>query len=459
MRPFLGIALALSALAVACGGGDATTPTPSGVSPAASAAPSASATPAATPAVPSQPLTIGPETDFPDDTALILETGCWQCDGPATGLIRVYRDPAGNLRTDTLLSDQSLGLGPRVIHTFKGVEEVEPYFTGIAVAPDGSRIIAGVCIRESCGTGGLDAWSADSRTILLESSDGGVTWRQIGELSGGGAVIGLVGTGVLVATYPAELAAAHFMIFPDGATLEPPPGAENGWPFTSSGEVYWQRGGNLLRGDSSEFLTLPGESPQIYRATVLGNPTGTGLALAWIGGENDRAAYLGFFDQDAALLKTYSTSGLVVIGAWPQVGVVYGNVDVSISDLTTEPPPPPGFFLGWLPAAIDPDTGIANPIAHPFLDKDYQRGRNIVRAAMRGTFLRIKTGELCLNLRAAPDPTAPVIDCAADGVLLRLGIGNAQYPGGVYEIGGRTWLSALTPDGHEGFVDAAYVER
>jgi len=89
-----------------CGRGEGS-PT---AAPSSTSMPSVTPTSTATPApdaidgVEVVPLQFGEEAEIPDDVALIIETGCIQCDGPTTGLVRLYRDPPGQVRTDTLFS-------------------------------------------------------------------------------------------------------------------------------------------------------------------------------------------------------------------------------------------------------------------------------------------------------------------------------------------------------------------
>src|SRR5574341_484593 len=112
-------------------------------------------------------LVLSDSIDLPADTGLIIETGCWQCDGPITGLARVYRGPDGQVRTETLLSLDSLGLPPHV-------GEWEHYITGLAAREDGSEIVVTVCTSSYCG--GLGYRKPDAREALYSSADGGVTW-------------------------------------------------------------------------------------------------------------------------------------------------------------------------------------------------------------------------------------------------------------------------------------------
>src|SRR3990172_2587985 len=142
-------------LYLACGGGDAAPP-----SPTSTLAVVPAITPSVPPTEPALPaflqgaeviqLHIGPEIEFPEDMALIVETGCTQCDGPTTGLTRVYRDPAGTVRTEPLFSFEKLSLGPRTIMTDKGPQDVPALITGFAVTPDASEMIVAVCTQGLC---------------------------------------------------------------------------------------------------------------------------------------------------------------------------------------------------------------------------------------------------------------------------------------------------------------------
>ncbi len=97
--------------------------------PIATATPGAGETPQVIDGVEVVPLEFGGEVELPDDVALIVATGCTECDGPTTGLIRVYRDASGEVRTDLLFEVDLLGLPPRLLETEKGTQEAEPYIS------------------------------------------------------------------------------------------------------------------------------------------------------------------------------------------------------------------------------------------------------------------------------------------------------------------------------------------
>ncbi len=91
MRWVLSAGVAIVALVSACGD-DSSSPTPTTSStasstPGATVSPTLSVSPSPTP----DPNLIrwGPDIDLPNDMAMIIEPGCWACDGPSGPLVRV----------------------------------------------------------------------------------------------------------------------------------------------------------------------------------------------------------------------------------------------------------------------------------------------------------------------------------------------------------------------------------
>ena len=64
----------------------------------------------------------------------------------------------------------------------------------------------------------------------------------------------------------------------------------------------------------------------------------------------------------------------------------------------------------------------------------------------------VNTDNTCVNIRAAPDPIAKVLDCAAEGVLLQLSGQLAD------DASGNRWRSVITPSGIEGWASTQYLE-
>ena len=91
--------------------------------------------------------------------------------------------------------------------------------------------------------------------------------------------------------------------------------------------------------------------------------------------------------------------------------------------------------------------GSVQPIIHPFGDDGYERGRNTIDAVMTGPRARVVNTGSCLNVRGEASATAPVVECAADGVLLA-NLGATNDP---------AWLHVLTPAGNQGYASIDFL--
>ena len=454
----LALLFVFTALAVSCSGGGPPAPSPSattGASPTATTALSPSPTAPASPVGAARPAILedaevvalkqGPEGQIPGNLALIIETGCWQCDGPTEGLTRVYSRPDGSAVADTLLDPESFGT--RVVTTPKGVEQDSPYITGFAASEDGSEIVVSLCVKESCGSGGMDGWSPGSKTLLLRSTDGGITWDQWGAVGVGGFVISLAGPGrVVVGVWEAANQPPQFAYFPGLAPLPAP--SLGAWPIhVLDGEVIWRAGdARLLRSDGSIIIDF-GPDAGVYRVATAASVTGARLGVTWYWKDH---IYFSFLDSGGRLVTTYETPSFALPAVDLGKGLLIGNAGVDVSRLSE--PLPSGVF-DYLPASFHLSEGVVSPMVEPFAGPDVPRGRNHVVAAQHGPFVRVATGASCLNVRARPDPAARPLACAADGVLLRdTGLLVEGY-------GGESWLRVVTPAGVEGWASTAFLER
>jgi hypothetical protein len=401
------------------------------------------------------PLEVGEPAEFPHDVALVISTGCWQCDGPTTGLERVYRDPSGEIIIETLFTPKEMGLPPRVIQTDKGPQEDDPTINGFALTPDGRRIVVSVCTRGTCLEMG-GASGPDAETTLFESLDGGVTWKRIGVLEGGFGVRAIAAEGILVwdfSTSAEEGERFVYQLYPSGEVVEAPAGSV-GWRLltTPEDEPVWPSGdGRLLRSDGSVYLdlALPGGGEIVAFLQAPGEDALS--AVVWFEegeGAEPGVYYLAAVEPDGRFRKVYRTGDLALPGGW--LGpLLYGNASVAPERL---PVPPPDLYLGWLPAAFDIEAGEAYPILDPFLDRP---SRNIVQAVVEGPFARVDGTGDCLNVRAVPAATARSLECVADGVLLLLdrGLEDTRTEGGV------TWVHVVTPAGADGWASAQFLLR
>lgn len=442
-------------LAYGSGGGDsAGSPTPSAiVRTTSTASPPASAT--ASPAPRSVPLVLD-GTDvgtlevrslvsFPRDLVLILETGCWQCDGPSTGLRRMYKDPNGEVRVEQLTAHEQLGL------------DIGDYFTGYAITPDASHMLASVCVRGACGVG-LGGWSPDARTAVFESTDGGVTWQSDAEYDLGLSFEGIVSDGRALVSWQVDANDTRsYAWYPGLEPVSKPPGAD--FPATSvAGDLLWRSlsmPGRLVRGDGSVFVDL-GERTDLRPSQLL-QPRGDGTFVInwrWFPASDPGRDFLSLVNRSGAITSTYEinpSNASMVSAVWHD-GQIYGTM--------ANPPvigAPPG-FLGLLPAILDLGAVRYNNLKEPFLDDGYDPQRDIIRAVQSapytGSLARVVGVEgSCLNVRDAPDPDAAIVTCMADGVLLRAVSDDA----GEVSVSG-DWVWVYTPDGFLGWASTEYLE-
>jgi hypothetical protein len=70
----------------------------------------------------------------------------------------------------------------------------------------------------------------------------------------------------------------------------------------------------------------------------------------------------------------------------------------------------------------------------------------------QGPFLRVNTPGECVNIRKSAGIDAPIVDCAADGVLLF----DREDS---WERDGVTWLAVRTPAGDLGWASAEFLSR
>jgi hypothetical protein len=379
------------------------------------------------------PLNLGEEMDIPDDVALIVRATCEPCGGsPGGDLLRVYRDASGQLRMDELFGDELTGRLP--LPAGRGSPR------GVVVNSDASEMVADVCTRGDCQW--IQEASPDAQSTLYRSTDGGVTWEELGVLDGKRYVVAITKEGLVVRAWGQETEwKPKYELFTSGESVEPPPEAGKELPLTlPDGELAWPtEDGRLLRSDGSQILTVSqGETVRDHVQHIVPDASGERLAVGSL-------KLIGVFSHDGRPISLFSLMNGAV-GAWLSDTLVVGKAYVPGELLPT---PEQGFVV--LPTIFDLESGEAHPILHPFLDQPL-RHSYIVRAVQRGPFARVVNTGGCLNVRQDPGATAATLACAADGVLLR-------DTGETREVDGGVWVRVVTPAGVEGWASAQYLER
>ncbi len=398
-------------------------------------------------------LVSGSEISVLESYALIVVTGCFQCDGPNTGIARVYK-LGDSVVSEIILDPTKLGFGPRPETIRKspgGITEGQPYVGGVVATPDASEIWASICVQERCGIGGMNALTPGSQTAIVRSTDGGVTWTEMGRVgAGGGDVIATVGPGRVIVTFH-EGDSSVLAYFPGFERLTPPePGLS---PLASiGGRVVWHsfENGRVWLGD--ELLRDFGDSVRVtYAFEVFAQPElQIGFALQTPGGSELRVV-----DSSGQEVSSYRYGRLALAHVDLGKGLMVGNADIDSSRLSQ---PLPDGSLTWLPAFFYLTSGEIRPIVDGFTTGSFLRnGRNHVIAAQTGPFLRAANTGSCLNVRETPDSAAAVIECVADGVLLLDAASASRLVAQTPVADG--WLEVWTPSGHRGYASAEFLQR
>jgi hypothetical protein len=211
--------------------------------------------------------------DFPEDTAMIIEKGCWGCDSGPGPLVRVYRDPLGAIRTEELFTDLASRYPPRTYDngSGNGPQEYPAAVTSYDATPDGSVIVAALCLQGACETGGLFGWDTNSVAAIVRSYDGGVMWQEIGRGGPVYEVSAVLANGqAIVVTATEQAGKETYYLLPGGAELQPPPGGVS--PITVSNQILWNTNdGRLLFSDGGVFFAPPDADLNRYFQSVRGS--------------------------------------------------------------------------------------------------------------------------------------------------------------------------------------------
>ena len=416
-------------------------PTPTSTSPTPTSESTATTEPTSTPAPdPALPrsVEIGDVLPLPADLALIVETGCAECDGSAETLERIYRDnPSGDLRLDTIFT-----------FTGAGVRSAQ--------SPRPGELLAVECSTGYCG-GVTTTASDDAATTLRRSPDGGMTWESSEPRQGAYYTRGAAGIeDALVTRIPAEdgvqWGSLGYQWLLSDEPVEPPAGLDPGdaSPRTlpNGSVVWWTDNGRLLTANGEVILQTAREPLE----TMVPSPSGQRFAVATRVRQPQTIDFLEIYSREeptgqAELLTTFVLDAFAP--AWideTHLVISVQLLHVELGPLAHELPPQARelLFLTYVPAVLDIESGELRPIVEPFLDEAHAGERNRVIAVQYGPFARVIAGEgSCTEVRTAPSADSASLDCAADGVLLRR-MGT--------ESDG--WLSVATPAGIEGWTRA-----
>jgi hypothetical protein len=342
--------------AIGCDGGDdeSPSPTPSAVE-SSTPAPDATETPVAG----VTELTFGEPAQLPLDTTLVIETGCWQCDGPTTSLVRLRRG-AGGIEERTLFDATSL---PGTV-------------TGYAFDGVGGRVAVSVCAPHCLGM-----VERGQQTTLYLSADGGASFSASEPIDGWYSVDGYDGDTILMGGPVAEPTGAYPVVtYPGLAEARRPEGGVHPEPITST--IFWTTGerNTLLASDGTVVFASAGD--EIIRVTALDESAGR-VAILLFRFEDGTGTYrLSIGRREGSRLeheRTLAGDGFIHAGALIDECTLVANTEIPLDAIPT-----PGLdgaaFVGLLPALIDICEGVVLPIVDPFTRQPYLNGRNLIVA-------------------------------------------------------------------------------
>lgn len=413
-----------------------TTPPSATSTPTAVPSPTSTPSPTPTPAIDGvelRTLTDGPLTRL-EGYAVIVEVGCWGCDGPANGLVRYYEAPDGSFRQDAL---------------FRGPVNPDQYITGIAFRPGTQAMAISVCTSGYCGR--VDNPTGDAEVTLFESLDGGVTWEVIGQHAGAVSVTGYMQDDWLLARFQADVTAElDFFLARSGDAVDPPDGTRGEIPprFVVDDDALWMRddGEALLRADGTLFFETPLEGMFVGGVAMERAPAGR-VAVTWYPAERSgttSTSYLTIIEGGRARLHLVLDRELV-----PWYWVEGGRLLANVWDRRDEPG-----GLGTQPVIIDLEDATIRPLDGPFgrgqggSSLGDLIGRNFVRMAYAGPFARV-LGPACTEV--FEEPGSKSLGCFAPGVLL-------AHEGALRSEGERQWLRVRTPLGAIGWATTEFLE-
>lgn len=362
---------------------------------------------------------------LPDNLAIIVETGCWQCDGPATGYVRIRRLPDGTLEERTLIDPDAYG----------------GMLNGAVFDAQPGLVYVAVCER---GCGG----EPDARTTLYESRDGGVTVAPLASFDAWRYLVGYSSAGALMIAPVPDAESPVPLFDARGMAIAGP--ADGIHPHPLPNEILWVSDGRstLRAGDNTVLSTSVGD--QIADVTPL-DSEGEVLAVSIY--RNDAPPGYRLSIRRRApnqLMHVRTFDGFIRVGPALDDCRFFGNTDLPAGAIPT-PDTGGGAFTGFVPVIVDWCDGTAQPIVEPFTRAPYLNGRNFIMAVQRGPFVGVPDdiGD-CLNVRADASTGAMVLGCFTAGVLLR----DMQES---RNVDGQVWRRVATPSGAEGWAAAAFL--
>ncbi len=390
--------------------------------------------------VPVSAVTFTQPGSLPVPMSVVIEKGCFQCDGPTSGFERATLNDQGQVVTETLFEPDT----GYISHSYWDAANRTHYLS--------------VCSRGYCG--GVGQISPDAQTTIMRSIDGGVSWQDVQTFDGDVGLAGATQQGFLLnrSTFSNGMADYRFQLLGTDTVVRPPAGTEPEFYYSRGTLAGWRKTGTneILGLDGSLLVTLPDVgNPQVGGAPRVGAVLGDEVLIVWSDGSSQAgiSSYLGLMRNGslATIFKYKPASGdtFLSLGTWLTKSVAFGNAWVTPTDINPASSNNQG---GLHPIMFDLQTGQMTVLElyGPAFSDNYFAQRNYIREVEPGPFLRVTGAGDCLNVREQPNATAPVVQCFADDVLLK-DLNQEQQAGGL------TWAKVQTPTGKQGWASAEFL--
>lgn len=388
--------------------------------------------------IPVNELALATAGTLPRDVVVYFQAGRYQSHSLPNTLYRTYTASSGEERTIDLFA------------TLPKPGGNSPGVYSWAASDRMGEIVAAVCDLNSCGVG-VQAPSAgaplqvscticaDQKALIgdgriFRSTDGGITWAEVGTLPAGRQFSGWRDGEAVVLVPGVKLDGSdpiRFETWPSGRPVLPP----------RDRLVIAAVGATLTWYDEDEQSYIDDKGAVLFRKSLRDSQTwigaaGTSRFSAW----TKHATNLSFLLRSAADGRPTEAWALLAPGLWDaqllNENIVLSTMGIGDSD--------------WETVFIDLERGTMTPLPVFGLTVDAggQGNGPILRRANLGVFVEVTGTSSCLNLRRQPEASAEVRACYPDGVLLNTYGDDRQNPG---------WVGATGPDGLQGWVRREFV--
>jgi hypothetical protein len=361
-------------------------------------------------------------------------------EGAGGSLRRWYSEPSGTLRIDELLPSTLIGNAERALLNATKLQS-DAWWVALC--------------HGSC-------YGSPQPVTLRTSEDGGVTWRDVTTLEGGGGLFGAAhGIAFVVdATTNWGVATVTAGQAPAPVSLAPGINEREVRAFELKDSlrlVIVDDDRKTVRDAATGAIIATAPVPNPFQLVSVAGFTpgsdGTRLTVTWLASGDAATAdqYLGFVDlatgkfEDVYRWKPGEGLGGITIAGWIADGVAIGRADLDAARYVSGQVP----WLRGVPAIIDFNDGVVAPIKDFVEQVANKAGGPVPLEVETGSFARVVTGGSCLNVR--PSPEEPPFECYADNVLLKLRGSESRY-------GEMLWFAVSTPDGRDGWAAAEFLE-